>query len=521
MEDGASATAPPAGRTTPVPVPAVSRRNGPADGPATEGLSSGLFHVGFQGGELLIKRDKDAVEDPRLERRDTTESALSEFGPPERSDSGWSTAPSTATDMTELDPGSPDVPFGDEVGDLEAEIYASSPRRSGMFSFAKAPPQKRLPFRPASMSGAPDKPLAPPRHRRLGEMAPRKSSLSISSGPNAQDADSVPGPSSSRGDPSPLSAREPWVAQPDPELDNDGGTAGHPSEGVDLPSCRAPATPPIASLPAPGDVTEDWQTHKQETKAGGGGAAETPADMDMEDDAPTPGKESTTEDDTPCVSEAAASPHSPTTPEQRPTSQCGEGADWRDGDDDNGDDDGDYQSIPEIDGGMIQGVCEQVLQQAFGLQLEHAALAGVASEVYVSVSHCLDELSHILLNGGLFHAGINTNEATRGTTSHKTVPIWSIGPTADRAGGRRGGGGGDGNGEGSRKRSNDGHDDRAGPGDGNGSPGGGKRQRVSAAHKNADMCYSCPFRKRNPLRFNIRKCRSCAFQPYSDFTLVK
>ena len=472
----------------------------------------GLLGAGHQGGELLFRRDKDIVEDCRLERRDTAESAASDFGPPGRSDSGWSTAPSTATDMTELDPGSPDLAFADDAADIEAEIYASSPRRSGLFPFAKMPFQKRLPFRPAPICGESDKPLSPLRHRRLGEMAPRKSSLSISSGPNASDADSEPGPSSPRGEPSPLGAREPCIVQPDAQLDNDDSTAGPHSDGGDLTTCGAPDSSPLPALPAPDDVTEGWQTPKQEPEGGGGWEAETPADTDMEDDAQTPGKASTIAADTPCVSEAAASPRSPTTPEERPTSRGGEESDWSG--------DGDFQPMPDIDDGMIQEVCKQVLRQAFGLQFEHVAHAGVASAVHDSVSFCLDELSHILLNSGLSHTCIEISEATRGTTAHSAVSILPAGGTADRTGGRgRGGGGGDdGNGEGSRKRSNGGHDDYAGPGDGNGSPGGRKRPRVS---RKAGIGYSCPFRKRNPLKFNVRDFRACAFVPFTDFTLLK
>lgn len=91
------------------------------------------------------------------------------------------------------------------------------------------------------------------------------------------------------------------------------------------------------------------------------------------------------------------------------------------------------------------------------------------------------------------------------TTAHNSVPIWRTGGTADRARGRN-----NGNGDGNRKRPNDGNDDRVDSGDGDNGPGG-----------TAGVLFSCPFRKWNPLKFNVWDFQGCALQGFPGFSLVK
>ncbi|KAH6613236.1 hypothetical protein F5144DRAFT_596633 [Chaetomium tenue] len=178
------------------------------------------------------------------------------------------------------------------------------------------------------------------------------------------------------------------------------------------------------------------------------------------------------------------------------------------------------RSTPRLHDNIIHEVCDLVLQQAFGIQLHDVALAGAVSSVYESVGYCLDEISHIVLNSGLSNTGIVVDESTWGRTGTNAVPIWPAGGVADGIGSGGGGGGGQGNGGGSRKRSNAGHDHGGGAGDG--SPGDGKRQRVSQTQQQSlDMHFSCPFRKRNPVRFNIRDFQSCAVQSFPDVPQLK
>lgn len=44
-----------------------------------------------------------------------------------------------------------------------------------------------------------------------------------------------------------------------------------------------------------------------------------------------------------------------------------------------------------------------------------------------------------------------------------------------------------------------------------------KKQRTGKKGGN----FSCPFRKRNPIRFNVRDHESCALKPFTDFALLK
>lgn len=44
-----------------------------------------------------------------------------------------------------------------------------------------------------------------------------------------------------------------------------------------------------------------------------------------------------------------------------------------------------------------------------------------------------------------------------------------------------------------------------------------KKQKTGKRGSN----FSCPFRKRNPLRFNVRDHGSCALNPFADFALLK
>ncbi len=417
-----------------------------AEGFAMEAPPLGLLRAKSQGAERPVRIDKDIVDECRpLERQDTTESCLSEFGPPRRTNTGWSVAGSTATDLTDLN--SPDVAFADEGLNFEPESYASSPRRSSLFPYPM-PFQKRFPPRGPSISneidacrtppyGSPLSAAAPvPQNHWLGQMTSRKSSF----GRNPFGAPSAPNPHATKDTPENGSAREQGVED---EL---------------------------------------------------GGEEETDDNATVEDDAPTPG-----------ASDDAAF-------EEQPESRCYETPDLRD--------DGDALPAPDADDGVINEVCGQILQQAFGVQLHDLALAGAVSAAYESVGYCLDELSHIVLNSGLSSAGIVISESARGRSGSSATPIWPAGGAADSVGGI---GGGHGDGGGSRKRPNGGHDSAdSGDGTGDGSPGDGKRQKISPTrHSSADMQFSCPFRKRNPVRFNIRASQSCAVQSFPDVPQLK
>lgn len=458
------------------------------------------------------------TDDPRLERRDTAESCLSDFNI-QRTNTDFSVASSVAssvaTDMTV--PNSPDVAFADECPDSEAEGYASSSRRSNLFPHPMHF-QKRMPSRAPSIPNEADKLRAPPygssrgtpspQHRRLGQMASRKSSLNVSSSPTTPAA----GPSSQR-EPSPPSDLKPLATDPRIRPEGEDNTHEHAGDGSgngSEPVCRTPdmSHTPIwgAHEDTPQDRTpqeggaEDRRMWEEDT----GGCSIAKAD----DEPSTPGP-SVVEAGSPTVDEAIF--RSATPRELRPMSSCSEARDTCEEED--------APPTPSPDDRMILEVCEQILQHPFGVQLHELPLAGALSAVYESVRYCLAELSHIVHDSGLGDRGIVISESTRGASS-SGVPIWPAEGVASSVGSGSGGSSqGQGNGGGGRKRSNGAE---SGDGTGDGSPGGGKRQKFSAnAQPTANVHFSCPFRKRNPVKFNIREWPPCAMQSFPDFSLLK
>lgn len=441
-------------------------------------LGAGLMNAKARADESEPdpRADKDLLDDIHLERRDTDESCISQFYP-QRTNTGWSYAGSTATDLTDLN--SPDVVFaGDsEAADGEFEPSSSSPRRGAFFPRPTIS-QKRLPIRgPPSPSetdqpvGAPPPPSAlpevsVPRHRRLQEIIPRrKSSLSNYVSPSS----GGPTPTTQKDE---LRAAEPLEEEDEEEEEND-------DEVRDVAGFDQPVAQQL-------EVVHE------------------------EDDAPSPGR--TTPDEA-GLADLEASVGT-VTPRERLISISSDISELSA-------DRGHRQSTSGGPGDdLVHSVCDDILSKAFGVELHDLAVVGSASEAYEAVSYCLDELSRIVGNTRRGSTGPAINESTLGDAGQRTIPIWSGGGAW--AGGN-GGGGGRGNGNSGRKRSNAGHDDSgSGDGAGDGSPGGGKRQKISPAGLQAtDLQFSCPFRKRNPVRFNVREFQSCAVQPFPDMPQLK
>ncbi|KAL1835634.1 hypothetical protein VTJ49DRAFT_6301 [Mycothermus thermophilus] len=174
-----------------------------------------------------------------------------------------------------------------------------------------------------------------------------------------------------------------------------------------------------------------------------------------------------------------------------------------------------HTTSPEDDT-VVYDTCEYVLKETFGVRLDEVALAGAASAVHESVSYCLDELAHILRG-----IGLNDESSWSRGESNTFSAAWlahsggsgSGTSSNDDAGGnglkRTSGGGGGG----------DGTDPSGGSGDGS---AGGKRRKVSSTQvQPPKVRLSCPFRKRNPVRFNVREFHGCAVQDFPDIYLVK
>ncbi|KAK3392548.1 hypothetical protein B0T20DRAFT_361272 [Sordaria brevicollis] len=187
-------------------------------------------------------------------------------------------------------------------------------------------------------------------------------------------------------------------------------------------------------------------------------------------------------------------------------------------------DDMETSPSPIWDAGLIQDVCEQILRQAFGTEYDDIAHTDAAGEAYNAVSYCLDELSRILPDDSLFNSAICVQELPFGGSY--TAPAQHEGSGSTSGTDRFNGGN-----NGSQKRPNDDGDgypnrcpgDGSSPGDrdfGDGGNGGGNK-RAKMAVESGGQGLSCPFRKRNPKKFNIRDHLYCAVRPLDDITLLK
>ncbi|KAK4120413.1 hypothetical protein N657DRAFT_693108 [Parathielavia appendiculata] len=487
--DNHSATTPARLATGSGAVSAVHGQNACAEGPkATEAPPPGLPQGGLKGSNDPASRSgKDLAEDIGLERRDTTDSCLSDFSQ-RRTNTDWSIAASTATELTDAGPSSPDILFADDGPELDTETYASSPRSRSLFLRLMASQKSRV-----APHGSPPDSLVP-RLRRLEQMPPGKSSLNISSGPTMPSLDPQPVKSS------PSGSQEPWNTKTgsEPHADNAEEEVADCDRDSNQPDCSTGGRSQKPHSQAQSAVLEGRLVR--------GDGTDGDADPGDDDDAPTPGK-SFPDENLPEVSEDPAGDPAPQT---HPGSASGEASDSYDEEEE--------PSALASDDGIIYEVCEQVLQQALGVPLHDVALAGAMPAAYESVSHFLDELSHIVLNSSFSKTGIVVNESTGARTGSSHVPIWPAGGVADSASAD-----GYGYGAGSRKRSNGGPDGGdSGEGGEDGTPGGGKRRKVSPTeYQLTSMQFACPFRKRNPVRFNVRDFRTCALQPYPDIPQVK
>ncbi|KAL2131946.1 hypothetical protein VTI74DRAFT_4401 [Chaetomium olivicolor] len=391
-----------------MPPPAVPAAASPAqehigrsDASGEEAALPGPGRAGIQGGEPLVRKNKDDLDDCHLERRGTVESCVSEFSM-RRTNTTWSIAASTATDLT--DPNSPDVAVAEEGLDLEAESHASSPRRGSLFARMLAS-QKKLPLRvpsnprpdpsslPAVYASSPDTPAL--RHCKVKQMAPRKSSLSRPPGANLPMA----GPGrSSRRELSPSANFEPQTKAEDEDA-KDAGDIGQNAKEPAKEFLDVSPTPELLPLPGTAKGTRIRERDETEVRL---------RDDDMDSASEASDEVSTPREGVARVSALEATGlsanHAPLDEEH--SSSESEASDSGD--------EIDTESIQRSDDNMIYAACDQVLQQAFGIHLDELAPVGAMSVACKSMAHCLNDLCHIVHNSGLRNAGITMNE-TAGT----------------------------------------------------------------------------------------------------------
>lgn len=177
------------------------------------------------------------------------------------------------------------------------------------------------------------------------------------------------------------------------------------------------------------------------------------------------------------------------------------------------DSEADAQS-PERD--AVENVCDQVLRDAFHIGLEELATTDAAAAAYEATRYFLDELSRIVPTNSAAWAP-SQSQMTRDPGGYGQAQASS--PSQGNGGGhgsRQNGGGN------KRRPSDDGNDpNQDGYDDGYGSGGNGKRPRTDGQSQAEDQYLSCPFRKRNPVKFNVRDFLSCATQSFPDVSQLK
>ncbi|KAK4198655.1 hypothetical protein QBC40DRAFT_90097 [Triangularia verruculosa] len=184
-----------------------------------------------------------------------------------------------------------------------------------------------------------------------------------------------------------------------------------------------------------------------------------------------------------------------------------------------------HGSAHEVDDSSVQDFLDRALKHVFGVEICELS-QGTAAAAYQSVSYCLDELSYIVRSGSQrsrASATPSVNAATRGHAGSNNLHIQAA-ADARGHGGASGGQSGRKNHSGTKKRLSEGleggEEEEEGDGDdGDERQGGNKRQKV-VDHSHGQN-YSCPFRKRNPIRFNVRDFQSCAVQSFPDIPQLK
>lgn len=438
--------------------------------------------------EALQNRDKEAIPEQHVSRYDTFDSFRS-FNHPNRTDTGFSTNASIATEFTE-----PDRDLA-TLNDDE-DLYASSPRPLSRWATFQSQPPSRVSsfaladdnFRSSRIAGSPED-VPTPKHsgiRRVQEMSspPRRntSGRPAAAGPSHPGAVPIPrrGSSSSFNPPSAPIAQDMHRLQP-----SSLGRGDRPF------GSRSPS--PTGAAEPPRTMTCELRL-KTEHEAPRGQQPHGIVTPILEE----------TEPPSACDDEM---------PEELYSSQMSDFSDIAC-------DEGLRSQRPDPQ--VIHDACDKLLNNVFGVELQDLAATDAASAAYNSVSYCLEELARIVPEGNLAAFGPPVCELPRRVGPPSHTPI----RPAENGGDQNGGNDGDGNGGRPPKRP---HSDNnqgqggASSGDGNGGGGGGKKPKTEPGQpsQQEDQNLSCPFRKRNPVKFNVRDYQSCAVQSFPDISLLK
>jgi len=431
-------------------------------------LSPGTFPEAEDTDALDIE-DMDTVPEQLVERQDTLDSYRSSFA--RRTNTGWSSAISAITDYTEPDPDNATV--HDELDEHYASASRSYTLPCPTDSFQSPPPTRSPSFNvvdgdssmePSQNTASSDtRPLTHSALRRLRELSSRHG------GPGRHGRGPIhPGP---------------LPIHPKPPKSSLKAPAGEPMEGASLPRRSTlgwddglSADPPSSPGHPASASAEDALHHNHPASR-----SHSEADQSHKDtEAWTPDGSSDAEDDP---------------------------------------DDADASVSQKLDEKLVQDVCDRLLKHVFGADLHDLAGTEAASAAYNSVSYCLDELSHIMSANSVASFVIPISEMGRGG-EYSHTPILPAGGSDLSAQGSGGNGS-----QRSQKRPSNGDEDHdeGGASDGSGG-GGGKRPRKEGSvdsSQDGALRLSCPFRKRNPVKFNVRDFQSCAVQSFPDISQLK
>ena len=174
-----------------------------------------------------------------------------------------------------------------------------------------------------------------------------------------------------------------------------------------------------------------------------------------------------------------------------------------------------WSSVDRDWGVKTDEICNTVLSAAFGTNLDELS---APTEAWKTVRYCLAELSNIVEQDD--HKISESCEPRQACTSSIGSAARdknyggnsSINPPGRDGPGKRKRGGTQGPDEG------EGDGDEGTPGEGSAGAGG---LLPEPSKQKCRQEFSCPFRKRNPLRFNVRSNLNCATQSFPTISLLK
>ena len=160
-----------------------------------------------------------------------------------------------------------------------------------------------------------------------------------------------------------------------------------------------------------------------------------------------------------------------------------------------------YSSHPEVTRDDVDSILNYTMQLVYGTEL--AETMAPMTPLRKLVTGFIEEL------------GQHTWQAAADGQAH--APSGSSGPTSPFFDGS-----GDGsiNGSGKRKKQSQGDEGDDGVSDGEGS-GSFRSKKRRSMPKEDDLRLSCPYRKRNPHRFNVRDNHSCAMTYFPKFAELR